>query len=178
MRQIIGIFLVVSLLSLGLPASHAKAFTSAAAPLVVGAGPFGPVLAGILIGLGGFLSLFGFGWPDCDDLVKDFFKIPGSDVFGSGGRLFGGKIIQKTECECGGESISSSAASIGAFLGAKKDVFIVGDPKPAGIARTSSSKLFDYKSLQQGNTVLGKTTTKKVCDYPPAYEIEMVGTSR
>ncbi len=84
---------------------------------------------------------------------------------------FGGQIIQVMECKCKGGDIAND------FLD-KHDVFVVGNPLPAVVAPTISSKIYNYNSLKEGNWVLGQKTNTKVCRNPIAYGIKQVGTSR
>ncbi len=142
-----------------------EAYISTVAPIIAPAGPIGPIIAGVLIGISVLFTFLGFLGPDCDGLAKDFLKIPGIDSIRGGNKAFGGKIVQKIKCTC-------------ETFGGIKEVLIVGQPKGALIGATSKSKVYDYNSLNTGNYVLGKTTNKKVCDVPEAYEIDVIGTSR
>jgi len=85
---------------------------------------------------------------------------------------FGGQIIKVMECKCGGDT------GIAKDLLGKKNVFLIGDPRPAVVGLTPGSKVYNYKSLKEGAEVLGKKTNQKVCTNPIAYAIKQVGTSR
>ena len=139
------------------------AYISLAAPVIVAAGgPIGPIVYGILTAISGLLALFGFGGPDCDKLITEFNKTSGAQELTGGNKSFGGKIAQKTKCVCGG----------------KGEVIVIGPPKEAFVVLTQKSQVFDYGSLKIGNWVLGNTSGRKMCNYPPAFEVDIIGTSR
>ncbi|MEK7502816.1 MAG: hypothetical protein AAB556_00020 [Patescibacteria group bacterium] len=78
---------------------------------------------------------------------------------------FGGQILTKQKCKCGGK------------LGVK-EVMMIGPPRRTMVAVTSGTKVYDYRSFQPGNWVLGRSTGQVVCRIPKALMIEEIGTSK
>jgi|SRR3989344_5108417 len=166
MHKFVSSLLIVALLGvLMLLPVKSEAYISTVVVAVAPAGPIGPVIAGILIGVSVLLTFLGLGGPDCDDLAKKFLSVPNINSIRGENRDFGGRVTEKMKCEC-------------KTTGGVNQVFIVGDPRGALIGATAQSKIYDHKALNIGNWVLGKTTSKKVCDVPEAYEIDFIGTSK
>lgn len=78
---------------------------------------------------------------------------------------FGGQILTKQKCKCGGK------------LGVK-EVMMIGPPRRTMVAVTSGTKIYDYRSFNMGNWVLGRSTDQVVCRIPKALAISEIGTSR
>lgn len=77
---------------------------------------------------------------------------------------FGGQILTKQKCKCGGK------------LGVK-EVMMIGLPRRTMVAITSSTKVYDYRSFKPGNWLLGRSTSQVVCRIPKALGIAEIGTS-
>ena len=163
MHKFVASLLIVALLGI-LMLTPAKSV--AIAPVIV-VPPVDPITVAINIAISLIIPLLKFfgvgGGPDCDKLISDFIKTPAAKTLSGGSAPFGGKISKKTECIC-----------------EKKvnEVIVVGPPKAAIIGITGRSKIYDHKSLNLGNWVLGNTTSRKICNYPIAYEVDIIGTSR
>lgn len=139
------------------------------------------ISCGIIIGIQAFLTLFGGKLACLFGSAKDMFaagfttktvvqdgaydNLPGirslTDTVGP----FGGQILTKLKCKCGGK------------LGAK-ETMMIGPPRRTMVAVTSATKVYDYRSLNVGNWVLGISTNQVVCKIPKALGIAQIGTSR
>lgn len=161
--------------------------TSMALISLVGGGGGGPVICaeaiscGIIIGIQVFLTLFGGKLACLFGSAKDMFaagftaktvvqdsaydNLPGIKSLTDTQGPFGGQILTKLKCKCGGK------------LGAK-EVFMVGPPRRTIVAVTSATKVYDYRSLNVGNWVLGVSTNQVVCRIPKALGVAQIGTSR
>ncbi|MEK7559714.1 MAG: hypothetical protein AAB522_00215 [Patescibacteria group bacterium] len=139
------------------------------------------VTCGILGAIQGFLAIFGGKLACLFGSAKDMFaaglttktvvqdsaydNLPNIKSLTDTVGPFGGQILTKIKCKCGGK------------LGAK-EVFMVGPPKRTVVAVTSATKVYDYRSLNVGNWVLGISTGQVVCKIPKALAISQIGTSR
>lgn len=135
----------------------------------------------IVIGIQVFLTLFGdklkclFGSEEDifeaglnpEDLIDDsaYDNLLGVNSLTDTTGPFGGRILIKEKCKCG------------AKLGVK-DVMMIGPPRGTMVAVTYSTKVYNYKSFNLGNWVLGRSTGEVVCRIPKALRISFIGTSR
>lgn len=140
-----------------------------------------PTSCAIIIGIQVFLTLFGGKLKCLFGSEKDLFaagltsqtaiqdnaydNIVGVKSLTDTTGPFGGQILTKQKCKCG--------AKFGV-----KEVIMVGPPKRTMVAATSGTKVYDYRSFNPGNWVLGRSTGEVVCRIPKALAIEMIGTSR
>jgi hypothetical protein len=140
-----------------------------------------PTSCAIVIGIQVFLKLFGSKLSCLFGSEKDLFaagftaqtvvqdgaydNLPGIKSLTDTKGPFGGQILSKQKCKCGGK------------LGVK-EVIMVGPPRRTMVAVTSSTKIYDYRSFNAGNWVLGIATGDVVCRIPKALGIAEIGTSK
>src|SRR3989344_6798499 len=130
MHKFMSSFLIIALLGvlMSLP-TKSEAYISTVVVAVAPAGPIGPVIAGILLGISVLLTFFGLVGPDCDDLAKKFLSVPNINSIRGGNRDFGGRVTEKMKCEC-------------KTTGGVSQVLIIGEPKGALIGATAQSKIY------------------------------------
>lgn len=140
-----------------------------------------PTSCAIIIGIQVFLKIFGSKLSCLFGSEKDLFaagltsqtvvkesaydNIAGVKSLTDTTGPFGGQILTKQKCKCGGK------------LGVK-EVMMIGPPRRTMVAVTSSTKIYDSRSFNPGNWVLGRSTSEVVCKIPKALAVEMIGTSR
>lgn len=181
MRRTISLILIFVFLVL----PNVGAAYISTAPVPTGGGF--PVLCGdptscaIIVGIQVFLTLFG-------SKLKCLFGSE-KDLFAAGftsqtavqdsayDNLLGIKSLTDTKGPFGGQILSVQKCKCGAKLSVK-EVIMVGPPRRTMVAVTSTTKVYDYRSIKGGNWVLGISTGDVVCRIPKALGISEIGSSR